>query len=187
VTGDVFLAGDGMYLRGLRASDVDGAWYAWLNDAEVTYFQDKGYFPSSREQQAEYYRRTAASGTDLVLAIVDAATGRHVGNVGLHDINSIHRTAVLGIVIGEKAFWGRGFGRQAWALVTRHGFQALNLNKISAAVMAGNDRSLKAALAAGYEVEGTQREQLYKHGAYRDLTLVGITRAAWDGREGVSR
>ena len=184
---DVFIAGDGMHLRALRAGDLDGPWHTWLNDAEVTYFQDKGYFPSSREQQAEYFRRVSTSGTDLVLAIVDAASGRHVGNVGLHEITPIHRTAVLGIVIGEKEFWGRGFGRQAWALMTRHGFAVLNLNKIAASIMVGNERSLKAARASGYEVEGTQREQIYKDGAYRDMTLVGLTRAAWDARNGPSR
>ena len=176
---DVFIRGDGMYLRGLCARDLDGNWYRWFNDVEVTHFQDKGYFPNTRELQARYYERMTASETDVVLAIVDAATGRHVGNVGLHDIKWIHRTAMLGIVIGEKEYWGRGFGKQAWALITRYGFETLNLAKICANVIDGNDRSLACAKHAGFEVEGRQRQQIYRRGTYHDLIMLGVTRTAW--------
>ncbi len=179
---DVFITGTGIYLRGLRAQDLDGNWYTWFNDADVTHYQDKGYFPNSREKQARYYESVTASNTDVVLAIADSATHMHIGNVGLHRINWVHRTAVLGIVIGEKEYWRRGLGKQAWALITHYGFETLNLNKITATVIDGNLRSLRCALAAGYEKEGVQVEQLYKHGTYHDLIFVGLTRSKWAER-----
>jgi len=180
-TADVFIEGEGIHLRGLRQEDLAGNWYRWFNDPEVTYLQDKGYRPNTLELQTQYYERIQASETDVVLAIVEAAGGRHIGNVGLHDIRWIHRTANLGIVIGEKEFWGKGYGREAWRLITAHGFETLHLNKINAVVLAGNDRSLACARAAGFVHEGTQAQQYWKHGEYRDAVLLGVTRAAWVG------
>ena len=177
---DIFIQGDGIYLRALTETDLEGNWYRWFNDLEVTRSQDKGYLPNTPEKQRQYHENIKDSDSDVVLAIVDMDTHQHIGNVGLHHINWIHRSAALGIVIGEKSSWGKGFGRQAWRMITRHGFETLNLNKITATTLEGNERSLACARASGYEIEGTQKEQMYKAGMFRDLILVGITRAMWD-------
>ncbi len=176
---DLFISGNRMYLRGLTERDLEGDWYRWFNDVEVTYFQDKGYFPNTLEKQTVYYETIKNSNSDVVLAIIDATTDKHIGNVGLHQISWIHRTAELGIVIGEKEFWGKGFGKQAWRLITQYGFETLNLHKIYATVLTGNQPSLACAFASGYKIEGTQEEQIYKHGRYFDLILVGLTRSSW--------
>ena len=63
--------------------------------------------------------------------------------------------------------------------MTNYGFKVLNLNKVWATVMDGNDASLKCALAAGFEVEGRQRSQMFKDGHYLDLIYVGLLRANW--------
>ena len=169
------------YFRPLRAADLEGRWPHWFNDAEVTTYQAKGYFPNTVERQTRYYEHVAASATDVVLAIVERSSGAHVGNVGLHDISPIHRTAVLGIVLGEKSAWGRGIGARSWAAITRYGFQVLNLHKVCATVFEGNERSLKCALGAGFVVEGRQAKQLYKNGRYVDLIHVGLLRENWHG------
>jgi len=173
-----FLADD-FYLRRLRASDVDGRWPDWFNDPDVTRFQAKGYEINTRDKQRVYFDQINGSQTDVVLAIVDRATDLHLGNVGLHKIDPIHRTAVLGIVIGEKAAWGRGIGRRSWQAITNYGFEKLGLHKICATVIDGNDASLKCALAAGFVLEGRQAKQIYKADGYRDLIHVGLLRENW--------
>jgi len=178
-----FLAED-FYLRRLRASDVDGRWPDWFNDPEVTRFQAKGYEINTKAKQRAYYDEISASSSDVVLAIVDRATDLHIGNVGLHNIHPIHRTAVLGIVIGEKVAWGRGIGRRSWQAITDYGFEKLLLHKICATVIDGNDASLRCALAAGYNVEGRQAKQIYKPDGYRDLIQVGLLRETWAARRG---
>jgi len=177
---EVFIQGEGIYLRAPTEADLTGNWHRWFNDAEVTHFQDKGYSANTLEKQRSYFESIKDSDSDVVLAIVDANSHQHIGSVGLHQIDWIHRSAFLGIVIGEKDAWGKGFGRQAWRLITRHGFETLNLNKIVATTLDGNERSLACALASGFEIEGTQKEQKYKRGKFHDLILVGITRAMWD-------
>jgi len=170
---------DDFYLRPLRASDLDGRWVAWLNDDEVTRHQSRGIYPQTLEAQRRYYESLSGSKTDVVLAIVDRNNDQHIGNVGLHQIDPVHRTAVLGIVIGERSGWGRKIGKRAWAAITRYGFEVLNLHKICATVIEGNEPSLRCALAAGFVVEGRQVRQMYKHGVYLDLIHVGLLRENW--------
>lgn len=176
---DAFIRSEGIVLRALRESDLAGAWYGWFNDPDVTWFQNKGILPNTPEKQATYFRRLQAADSQVTLAIECADDGKHIGNVTLKDIDWIHRTAELGIVIGEKMYWGRGFGAQGWWLITRYGILSLNLNKIVARIVKGNDRSLKAALRSGYVVEGEQAEQVYRHGQYQAMTLVGVTATRW--------
>tara|TARA_B100000686_G_scaffold197358_1_gene204192 strand:- start:96 stop:668 length:573 start_codon:yes stop_codon:yes gene_type:complete len=176
---DIFIEGAGIYLRPPTDLDLEGNWYRWFNDAEVTRFEDKGYFANSIDKQTSYFENISQSNTDVVLAIIHNQSNKHIGNVGLHRINWIHRTAILGIVIGEKEFWGKGYGKQSWKLITQYGIEVLNLNKITATMIEGNSRSLACALASGFDIEGTQKEQMYKHGEYHNLIQVGITKKIW--------
>jgi [ribosomal protein S5]-alanine N-acetyltransferase len=164
-----FVKGKGMYLRELRESDLEGRWYSWFNDSEVTQYQNKKIFPNSRERQREYYNTVKSSATDVVLAIVDERSGKHIGNVGLHKIDWVHRSAELGIVIGEKKFWGKGYGCQAWKMITDYGFDVLNLHRIYAVVMADNKASQNCAERAGFKKEGHIRDVFYKDGKYKSV------------------
>lgn len=177
-----FYRDDDFYLRPLSTEDLQGPWWTWFNDESVTRLQAKGYRPNTPESQARYLQEVVRGGGDVVLAIADAATDRHIGNVGLHQIDHLQRTAVLGIVIGEAEFRGRGIGRRAWAAITDYGFLKLNLHKISATFIEGNEASQRAALAAGYVVEGRQRQQIYKDDRHLDLIHVGLLREEWRAR-----
>lgn len=168
-----FYFDEDIYLRELRKSDLDGRWPHWLNDPEVTRFT-KGFYPNTRESQELYFESMANSKKDVVLAIVDRKTDVHLGNVGLHEIDCIHRTAQFGVVVGEKSAWGRGVGSKVWSLMVEYGFKVLNLHKITATVLYGNEASLKGALKAGFQIEGRQVEQVYKNGKYFDLIQLGI-------------
>jgi [ribosomal protein S5]-alanine N-acetyltransferase len=174
-----FHADDDFFLRPLREEDVDGPWWGWFNDESVTRLQEKGYYPNTPEAQRAYFHEVVSSRENVVLAIIDREGDRHVGNVGLHQIDHLHRTAVLGIVIGEAAARGRRIGSRSWAAITDYGFLKLNLHKICATVIDGNEASLRSALAAGYRDEGRQREQIYKDGGHLDLIHLGLLRTEW--------
>lgn len=176
------LQGDGIYLRELRESDLEGNWYAWFNDAEVTVYQNKNIFPNTREKQRFYYDYLATSKSDVVFAVVDQSTNQHIGNVGLHHIDWVHRSAELGVVLGERAFWGKGYGKQSWSLITQYGFETLNLHRIYAVVMKGNVSSQKCAEAAGFKREGLIREVFFKNGRYLDIIYYNLLKKEWESR-----
>jgi len=169
-----FLEGDGINLRELRETDLEGSWYKWFNDSVVTKYQNKKIFPNTRENQKKYYSYLQSSNADVVMAIVDEETNKHLGNVGLHKIDWVHRSAELGIVIGEKEFYGKKYGKQAWKLITEYGFNILNLHRIYALIMEENIASIKCAEAAGFVCEGKIRDYFYKNGVYKKVLYYNI-------------
>lgn len=164
-----FINAEQFFLRELQEKDLDGNWYRWFNDAQVTEYQNKKIFPNSLEKQSDYFKYLQTSKEDVVLAMVDKKTNRHVGNVGLHYIDWVHRSAQLGIVIGEKEFWGRKYGEEAWRLITEYAFRVLNLHRVYALVMQGNVASQRCAEKAGFKAEGKIRQVFYKDGEYQDV------------------
>lgn len=169
-----FIEGTGFYMRELRASDVEGDWYSWFNNSKVTVYQNKKIFPNTREKQKEYFEKIQNSCTDVVLALIDVQTDKHIGNVGLHHIDWVHRSAELGIVIGDSDFWGKKYGRQAWKMITDYGFKTLNLHRICAIVMVENASSVKCAEAAGFIREGEIKDYFYKNGSYHSVYYYNI-------------
>ena len=125
-----FIQDNDIYLREIRLSDLDGDWYNWLNNPSVTVFQNKGIFPNTREKQLDYFNKISKSKNDVLLAIVENSSKKHIGNVGLHNIDWVHRSAELGILIGDKSSWGKKYGKKAWNLITEYGFNTLNLHRI---------------------------------------------------------
>ena len=161
-----FIKGNGIFLRELRQLDLNGPWYSWLNDSEVTVFQNKGIFPNSIEKQTQYFESLINNNHDIVLAIIEEDTNKHIGCVGLHKIDWVHRSAELGIVIGDRDVWGKKYGKQAWSLITDYGFNVLNLHRIFAVIIEGNIASQKSAESAGFILEGKFKDYLFKGGKY---------------------
>jgi [ribosomal protein S5]-alanine N-acetyltransferase len=169
-----FIQGKGFYMREVRLSDIEGNWYQWLNDEVVTKFQNKGIIPNTREKQRAYLEAITTSDTDVVLALVDDSSERHFGNIGLHEIDPIHRSAKIGIVIGEKQFQGKGYGKQAWNLITEYGLKRLNLHRLYAHIIKDNVPCLRAAQASGFKIEGEMRDVFFKQGKYHNVLYLNL-------------
>lgn len=174
-TDDCFIDGGKIYLRSPTESDVlDGDWYKWSNDQFISKYTSRGIFPNSVEDQLDYFRQMKNSTSDILFAIIDKESNKHIGSVGLHNINWIHRVANLGILIGDRNYMGKGYGKIAWNMITWYGLYVLNLQKINAQIMIGNIASLKSAEASGYKLEGKLRNMYFKNGEYLDVNHMGI-------------
>ncbi|GIW07601.1 MAG: hypothetical protein KatS3mg060_2406 [Dehalococcoidia bacterium] len=177
--GNRFLRGERIYLRPLELTDATAEYVRWLNDADVTRYLDTGKYPATRETVREYIRSFQGSRTNLAFAIVDRATGRHIGNVTLNHIDPIHRTADTGIMIGSKQFWGRGIAYEAWSLLLGYAFDRLNLRKIIAGAVRDNVASIRTLQKLGFVIEGTFREEKWVEGRYVDTVRLGLFREAF--------
>jgi ribosomal-protein-alanine N-acetyltransferase len=171
---NIFLQGSTIYLRAFEEADLEGNYKYWFNDAEVTRQMVKGALPATKPQLANYYREVVESSTNLILAIVDNNSNRHIGNIGLHDINYMHQSAELGICIGEKPFWGKGIGKGAIALLCKHAFMQLNLRRIELGVFASHTSGIRSYEAAGFKREGLKRSAIYKDGQWEDIVTMGM-------------
>jgi ribosomal-protein-alanine N-acetyltransferase len=174
-----FAEGPSVLLRPLERSDLNERYLGWLNDPEVTRYTEIGTFPSTAEDLDNYYRAVSGSRNDVMLAIVDKASSRHVGNVKLGPIQWIHRSATVGILIGEREFWGKGVGLESTRLIVEYGFHCLNLHRIDLGVFAEHEAAVRCYEKAGFKVEGRLREDLFQNGEYKDRLWMGLLRSEY--------
>ncbi len=151
------LAGEKCYLSPVQAEDAEH-WTAWMNDLEVTVpLGDEAYLPYSLEKMraevAEAIRQQ-----QHIFTIVEITADRPVGRCLLFAIDTVNRSAMLGIVIGEKSAWNRGLGTEATRLLLDYAFNLLNLHSVMLGTFEFNRRAIRTYEKAGFQRIGLRRE-----------------------------
>lgn len=105
------LYGEKTRLRRIERSDIP-TFVRWFGDPEVREFLMLNR-PISHAEEEQWFENHLNDKSGEIFAIEtneDGTARVHIGNIGLHSINWVHRRAELGIVIGEKEYWGKGYG-----------------------------------------------------------------------------
>lgn len=173
------LKGKNLRLRPVTVADVTPAYERWMNDPEVTRYLEVRFAPQSRADITAFVKAHANKADEPFFAMC-LADGRHIGNIKLGPINPHHKTADISLVIGEKDCWGKGYAGEAIALVTRHAFETLKLEKLRAGCYAPNEGSAKAFEKCGFTREGLLKSHAVCDGKRVDLITLGLTRAQYE-------
>jgi RimJ/RimL family protein N-acetyltransferase len=173
----VFLEGKRVYLRPLEREDLAGDYRNWINDHNVTRYIEAGTFPLTDDELESFFEFNLKSPNNILFAIVEKKTGRHIGNAQIKNINWVHRTASRGILIGEKSCWGKGYGLEVANLLAEYAFERLNLNKLKSSTCAANAAVQKLNERAGYTLEGEAREEFFCDGKYYNRANWGLLRS----------
>ena len=167
------IKGDKIHLTEL---DLDNAETirGWLNDPEVYKYLMVGHTPISREDERRYYesRDDAANGRDFEIHL--AEDGRYIGNIGLKSISWIHRKAELGISIGDKREWGKGYGFDAIVTCLRYAFDTLGLHTVRIRAHQDHARGLALYRRVGFVETGRERETVFQDGRFADYVCLDI-------------
>jgi RimJ/RimL family protein N-acetyltransferase len=105
---------------------------------------------------------------------------RAVGDIGLDGIRWEHGDAYVGIGLGDRADWGKGFGTDAMRILARFAFNELNLHRLTLDVFEYNPRAIRSYEKVGFVREGAHREALLREGRYWDLIYMGLLREDWE-------
>jgi RimJ/RimL family protein N-acetyltransferase len=103
---------------------------------------------------------------------------RLIGYAGIHPIWE-HSDAWIGIAIGEREYWGKGYGSDAMRLIVQFGFLELNLKRVSLALHSYNERALKAYQKVGFRLEGAVRQDILRDGRRTNSLFMGLLRQEW--------
>ena len=109
-----------------------------------------------------------------MLMIVDLETDTPIGWCALFAQVPTNRRASLGIIIGEKTYWGRGYGTEAVHLLLDYGFNVLNLNSVELGVYAFNRRAIRCYEKVGFKRIGIHREARIVAGIHHDTVSMDI-------------
>lgn len=172
-TTDPRIEGERIYLRRLRQSDVSEDYLAWMNSAEVNQYLESRFGEHGMESLAEFVTAMADDPRNLFTGIFLKDGDRHIGNIKLGPINTHHSHAEIGLLIGHRDCWGKGYACEAIAALTRFAFEDLNLHKIVAGAYEDNKGSTKAFLKAGYSLEGTFKSHWWSNGRFQDGSMLG--------------
>jgi ribosomal-protein-alanine N-acetyltransferase len=170
------LRGDKVTLRPGREDDAP-YFVRWFADMEVTRFLARR-MAITLEQEMEFLKKIGESKDDVWWVI--ESDGKAIGATGIHGINWLDANGTTGIVIGEKASWGKGYATEAMQLRTRYAFRELNLHKLTTQVDTENPASRKALERNGYRSVGVHREHSFREGRWKDRWLGEVLRADWE-------
>ncbi|MDD4031427.1 MAG: GNAT family protein [Bacteroidales bacterium] len=148
------LVGEKCYLSPIDTNDYE-QYVAWLNDEEVTRNLTLAPMVISVENEKEILSRLAK---DHNYGIIDKKTDKLIGNAGFVSIDHIHKTAEVGIFIGDKKFWEKGYGTEALSLLIDYAYRVLNLHNIMLRVYAYNERAIACYTKIGFRKIGELRE-----------------------------
>ncbi len=174
------ILGERVRLRPIERGDLP-TYVRWFNDPEVREGLAK-FMPISLAAEERWFERLLDRDDYLFAleALVDDAW-QHIGGCGFHGINWRHRSGTVGILIGEKSCWNRGYGTDAMRLLCRFGFDSLNLHRIELCVYAYNSRARRCYEKVGFQLEGTFREAVWHDGRYHDVHHMGLLRGELTG------
>jgi RimJ/RimL family protein N-acetyltransferase len=178
------LAGERVYLRTYEPGDVETL-VRWMNDPDVVQYllADRALYNSLREQ--DWINRLYTTDTDYVFGICVKTDDALIGSVGLHRVDRVDSFATIGIMIGEKEHWSKGYGAEAIRLAVDYAFRTQNLNRVELETLAHNERAIKCYKKVGFVEEGRMRKRRFKNGAYCDELVMAVLRKDWPGMKSI--
>jgi RimJ/RimL family protein N-acetyltransferase len=179
------LKGSLVRLRPVESSDTERCW-RWMNDKEVTLYLNHGTPVSRAEQQAWVEKVALQTPPPEMTLAIDTLEDRHIGIISLEGIENVNRLAELGIVIGDREYWSRGYGRDAILTLLRFAFNEMNLNRVWLDVHEDNARAIACYRKCGFIEEARLRQHRYKLGRYRDSLIMAVLRHEFAGDHAAS-
>ena len=161
-------------LRPYEDSDIP-ILHTWFNDPEITYFMFTGQKPKTLDQVSKIMKHDVDENNVIMMA-VDKDSKEVFGLVGLYEIHDTAKKAEMRIIIGNKEYWGKGYGTELSELINYYGFDRLNLHRIYLGFTAANEAAKRAYEKAGYVEEGILRDDIYRNSKYYNSIRMAILR-----------
>jgi RimJ/RimL family protein N-acetyltransferase len=178
------IVGRNVRLRAVARDDLP-RFVEWFSDPDVRRFLDM-YLPFSLAQEERWFENLLdrMEKREVVMFTIETKDDEaRIGNVSLFNINWKDRHAELGITIGNKACWNRGYGTDAMRTMLGLAFDEMNLHRVVLRVHADNARAIRAYEKVGFQHEGVLRESVFREGVYYDMVLMGILDEEFERRD----
>jgi RimJ/RimL family protein N-acetyltransferase len=181
------LKGEVVRLSALDADELGKASARWGRDSEFRRLLDSNA-PHLYSQKAVQKWFEKDIDEQLVnqywFSIRTLADDKLLGDIDLFVYDWAGRDAFVGLGIGEREFWGRGYGTDVMRVILRYAFTEVNLNRVTLDVFEYNPRAIRSYEKTGYRHEGRIRQFLNKEGKRWDMLFMGILREEWMEQNG---
>lgn len=156
----------------------------WSNDSILSYYDDDIPENSKEipiEATKKYIERIITEVDDSIIrfGIHKKDDNSLIGFCVIAFIDNYNKNCKVGITIGEKDEWGKGYGKEILNEIIRYCFEYLYMNRIAAEVYSFNERSIKMFENIGFVKEGTIRQLVYKKNKFEDEYMYGLLKTEW--------
>lgn len=169
----------------LTAQDMEQAaaqYFQWSQDAEYMRLVDGDPpVPLSLKATKDVNERDWPEDdpNNIMFLIRANEDDRIIGFANLDYISWAHGDSYMGIGLGDRTCWGRGYGSEAMNILLRYAFTELSLHRLTLTVFEFNERAVRMYQRCGFKIEGIVREVLYRDGRRWDLISMGLLRDEW--------
>lgn len=181
---NALLAGERISFTSLRLENIYRH-FEWNNDRELNSLDSE--LPYEEESFGDFKNRfeklivsTDPTSVDFEIHAEDDTL---IGVAYVSEISHHHRRCNAGITIGDRSYWGKGYGRDALNTLLEYCFDDLNMHRVSTATYEYNEAWTRLVQWAGFEFEGRVKEYLYRDGRYFDKDLFGLVESAYRYRK----
>jgi len=153
--------GESIYLKSLDIDNATEEYASWLNDKEVNHYLETRV--ATREDLEKYIEEKNKSDEALFLGIFSIDTDEHIGNIKLEPIDFEKKQGTIGILIGNKKYWGKGVGTEATKLLVDYAFRELSLEEVNLGVILENKAAIRVYEKVGFEIVNIEKKSI-RHG-----------------------
>jgi RimJ/RimL family protein N-acetyltransferase len=169
------IRGNLVVFKPIEVTDLEN-YHLWINDEETNQWRGL-YHPTSREEALKWIESKRQTQSDTLNLSIHTADGKHIGFIGLQAICPRSRRAELWIYIGDKEYWGKGFGEDSARTLCKYAFEQMNLYRIWLECNPDFTQVTRCYEKVGFKQEGTLRHAYYRDGAFRDTCIMGLLRS----------
>jgi RimJ/RimL family protein N-acetyltransferase len=166
-------------LRKMTPEDIE-LYHGWRNDMDVmkstSPFLDIYNFDETREFVNQVILGSHSTKSYI---IVDKESSKPIGITSLINIDYKNSNAEFIIDIGNKSFWGKGYGIEAMNIILNYSFLEMNLHKVYLRVFSFNNRAIKLYEKIGFQYEGRSRESIFREGKWHDIIHMGFLQSEY--------
>ena len=175
------MRGNTVYLRILEEEDIYKT-TEWINNPEISDIM--GYLPvKSVLNQKNWFASITNDDKRYIFAICLINGNKHIGNVGLGNIDYINRHCMFNIFIAESEDRSKGVGKEATQLILQFAFKRINMNKVYLRTSSRFIEANKLYLKLGFVKEGVLRQHYYTNGEYEDKILYSLLSEEYYGNK----
>lgn len=164
---------DRLLLNSLDVTFARGEYASWLVDPVVMRFIEIGNAKSDVASISAYIHSMNKSSDNILFGMFTRADGRHIGNIKLGSIDRHLGRADIGLLIGDRDSWNKGYACEAITAVSEYAQDKLGLHRVFAGCHETNPGSVKAFLKSGFQIEGRLRQHARDGDEFVDGLILG--------------
>ena len=159
------LTGKLVRLQKFTAENLTNEYISWLNDFDVVRYSNQKFRQHNQATCRDYFNSFENSDHIFVAIYQDT---KFIGTMTAY-ISQIHQTADLGIMIGNRQYWGKGIGKDAWTTLMQGLFDQCQLRKITGGTLKCNKAMVNIMVGSGMQPDGIRIDQELVDGNPVDL------------------